>query len=100
MVNLFTGVFENPYILALKKEIAMSNIRMQNRNNRPTYKEMDNTKPFPKQLKSDVYGYYRCSFCGEGSNDSNSKFIWAEDINKHYKEHYICGTCIAKWEKN
>ena len=26
MVNLFTGVFENPYILALKKEIAMSNL--------------------------------------------------------------------------
>ena len=52
MVNLFTGVFENPYILALKKEIAMSSIRMQNRNNRPTYKEMDNTYFFRIQYSA------------------------------------------------
>ena len=100
MVNLVTGVFENPYILALKKEIAMSNIKMQNRNNRPTYKEVDNTKPFPKQLKADVYGYYTCSFCGKDSNQPESKFIWAEDIDRRYKEHYVCGTCVTKWEGN
>ena len=35
------------------------------RNNRPTYKQVDNTKPFPRQLKSDMYGYYRCAICGK-----------------------------------
>ena len=59
---------------------------VNNRNNRPTYKEMDNTKPFPKQLKPDMYGYYHCGYCGEDSNSPKSKFIWVEDVEKHYKE--------------
>ena len=40
MVNLVTGVFENPYILALKKEIAMSNLLINTRNKRPKYKKV------------------------------------------------------------
>ena len=70
------------------------------RPNIPTYKQVDNTKPFPRQLKSDMYGYYRCTYCHKDSNSPKSKFIWVEDAERNYREHYLCGSCVDKWEKS
>lgn len=55
--------------------------------------------PFPRYIKRDRSGCYHCNFCGSNSNLRNAKFIWVEDIHKHYSEHYMCGYCIVKWER-
>ena len=69
-------------------------------NNRPSYKMLDNDKPFPRQLRADKYGYYRCNICGSTSNNVNSRMVWVEDIDHNYKEHYICSSCMGNWESN
>jgi len=66
--------------------------------NRPSYKMLDSDSPFPRQLKADKYGYYKCSLCGSDSNSPNSRMVWVEDINRNYKEHYICSSCMGNWE--
>ena len=59
----------------------------------------DRSIPFPRQLKKDRANCYYCNLCGSRSNLRNAKMVWVEDIDKSYKEHYICGYCVVKWER-
>ena len=59
----------------------------------------DRSVPFPRQLKKDATNCYYCNICGSRSNLRNAKFVWVEDVERIYKEHYICGSCVTNWEK-